>query len=1344
MESESSQPKTMTGILPIITPVLLISISYIDPGKWVASIDTGARFGVDLAVFALAFNFVAVLCHYLTAHVTVITGKNLSQICSEEYDKLTCIFLGIQMELSVIALDLTMILGIAHGLNTIFGLDMFSSILLTALNVVLYPIFSTLLESVKGKFLVVCLAGITLVFYVLGMLFSLPEFPVPSNNVLSKLSGESAFALMSLLGANVMPHNFYLHSSIVQRYQGPAMIKGLRSQDHFVISLVISSGVFIVNYILMNSAANVYYSTGLGLFTFQEAVSLLDQAYRNLIIPFASFVILFLANQITALSWEFCGEGGESMLHGFFGMDLPEWLHRATIRIFAVVPALFCLWQSGAEGLYHMLICTQVMVALILPSSVIPLFRIATSRPIMSLNKISPIQEFVVLLTFIGMLGLEIIFVVEMIFGESDWVGTLRWSLGNTATSIAYVFLLVTACTSLSFMLWLAATPLKSATAQLDSHPWNWDAQQAAPELYTEGRGNDVIETRFFEEEEPHVKPESLPFQEKSLHSHMGMTSPSYEINLPETIMDTVQEPCANAMEEKFVENRPDGLSKCRPDLEKSDASVDLVPVSNVVIESSDDSRLPSSPIINEPADPVEKTLRIESDTTVDKDDELDTWESADVSKDVAEVGPPATLDGPRSFRSLSGKNDEGGPSAGSLSRLSGLGRAARRQLAAALDEFWGQLYDFHGQLTKEAQSKKLDLLLGLNTKPITSLTNADSSGKEYGMQFHSLGGRLSDNPMSIGLSDAQNQHKLQSSMDSAYRVQKGSVSLWPNQMQFLNSNVQSSSRSMLDAGERRYQSLRLPPSSDAGERRYQSLRLPPSSDADERRYQSLRLPPSSDAGERRYQSLRLPPSSDALEYQPATVHGYQFASYLDRIAKERSDYGVGALEAEPRKSPSLVPNNYRESLAFALGQKLSNGYNSVHQSNIQNVAVQRNSVFQSENIGYDLPFNASAESNNTKKYHSLPDISGLSVPLRNLYSSNRSDRLDSPNTSVGYGTAVGRTSYEPSSLLSTRSRLAAPLAFDELSPSRAYRDAMSLRSSSGADTCSLWSKQPFEHFGVANKDSNLAVQATINRSTMMTQELPSVADMERKLLQSLRHCILKLLKLEGSEWLFRQNDGVDEDLVDRVAMRERFFYEVDSQDNKQSPFTGDSQYQCSERSPGALSKGGDSVSSYVISSVPQCGEGCVWKVDLIVSFGVWCIRRILELSLMESRPELWGKYTYVLNRLQGVIEVAFFKPRTPMPPCICLQIPASYQMRSSPPVSNGMLPPASRPASKGKVTTSAMLLDMIKDVEIAISCRKGRSGTAAGDVAFPKGKENLASVLKRYKRRLSNKSVGT
>ncbi|MBA0687816.1 hypothetical protein Goari_015318 [Gossypium aridum] len=188
---------------------------------------------------------------------------------------------------------------------------------------------------------------------------------------------------------------------------------------------------------------------------------------------------------------------------------------------------------------------------------------------------------------------------------------------------------------------------------------------------------------------------------------------------------------------------------------------------------------------------------------------------------------------------------------------------------------------------------------------------------------------------------------------------------------------------------------------------------------------------------------------------------------------------------------------------------------------------------------------------------------------------------------------------------------------------------------------------------------------------------------------------------------------------------------------------TGESQYSSPERKYGSTLKSNEaSLANILISSVPQCGEGCIWKADLIISFGVWCIHRILDLSLMESRPELWGKYTYVLNHLQGVIDPAFSKPRSPMLPCFCLQIPADYQQRSSPPVSNGMLPPTAKPG-RGKCTNAATLLDIIKDVEIAISCRKGRSGTAAGDVAFPRGKENLASVLKRYKRRLSN-LVGT
>uniref|UniRef100_A0A0A8YW87 Uncharacterized protein n=1 Tax=Arundo donax TaxID=35708 RepID=A0A0A8YW87_ARUDO len=199
-----------------------------------------------------------------------------------------------------------------------------------------------------------------------------------------------------------------------------------------------------------------------------------------------------------------------------------------------------------------------------------------------------------------------------------------------------------------------------------------------------------------------------------------------------------------------------------------------------------------------------------------------------------------------------------------------------------------------------------------------------------------------------------------------------------------------------------------------------------------------------------------------------------------------------------------------------------------------------------------------------------------------------------------------------------------------------------------------------------------------------------------RQLLQSLRFCIMKLLKLEGSEWLFKQNGGCDENLIDQLAESERVL---------QKETTSDRDADC-------------------IHKLPNCGDGCVWQASLVVSFGVWCIHRVLDLSLAESRPELWGKYTYVLKRLQGIIDPAFSKPWKPLSGCAC----------------RAKAGPVAKPIP-GAFTTAAVILEAIKGVEQAVSGRKGGSGTAAGNIAFPKGKENLASVLKRYKRRLSVKT---
>ena len=863
-------------------------------------------------------------------------------------------------------------------------------------------------------------------------------------------------------------------------------------------------------------------------------------------------------------------------------MDIPGWLHHATIRIIAVIPALYCARTSGAEGVYQLLLLMQVMISLFLPSSVIPLLRVASSRPIMGVHKISQFVEFLALVAIVGMLSLKIIFVVEMIFGNSDWVGNLQWNMGNT-TSASYFLLLTTACTSLCFMLWLAATPLKSASARSDAQAWNWESPNALPELSTEREEIDFQGSRY-REEDPIHKQEPAPASEKSFGSHSDMPVADFDLDLPETIMDSDQGPILNTIEENCSNISFPSSSICKA--EKPESTMESVSQTIAVHEVSHVDLLDTSTFKIESVDPVEKTVGIEGDSQLEKDDEEgDTWEPEEASKGVSGSSPSFTSEGPGSFRSLSGKSDEGGNGTGSLSRLAGLGRAARRQLAAVLDEFWGQLYDFHGQPTQEAKAKKLDLLLGLDSKPAISSLKVDSLEKDFIGYFPSAGGRGSDSLLSSSFYESPRQQTIHSSMESSYRGdQRGSTSIWSNNMQMLDPYVQNSSRNVLDASERRYS------------------------------------------------SLRLPPSSDGLDYQPATVHGYQIASYLSRIAKEKSsDYLNPPIESAPPKSPSLGPANYRDPLSFALGQKLQNGLGSVQASGFQNLAVSRNSALQSERAYYEMCSSGPAETGgipvNTKKYHSLPDISGLSVPLRDLYLSDRSAQWD--NT-VGFGPSVGRMTYDRSSMGRTTfeqslysnsgSTARGPLAFDELSPSKAYRDPFSLPLSTSSDTGSLWSRQPFEQFGVADKTRGVVGEGVGSRPNSMTRDASSFPDLEAKLLQSFRHCIVKLIKLEGSDWLFRPNEGADEDLIYRVAAREKFLHEAETRENIWGGNMGEAQYTSDRKS---------------ISSFPHCGECCVWGVDLIISFGVWCIHRILDLSFMESRPELWGKYTYVLNRLQ-------------------------------------------------------------------------------------------------------------
>lgn len=1273
--TDNRQPSTLQRLFPAVVPVVFIAISYVDPGKWAVAVEGGARFGVDLVFPVLIFNFAAILCQYLSARIAVVTGRDLAQICSEEYDKITCMLLGVQAEISMIALDLMMVLGTAHGLNVLFGIDLFTGVFLTALNAALFPLLATVLENSRAKYLSICISIFVLVSYTFGVLVSQPASPLSLGGTVTRLSGESAFALMSLLGASIMPHNFYLHSSVVQLGQGPNNVpKEALYHDHFFATFCIFSGIFLVNYVLMNSAANVFYSTGLLLLTFQDALSLLDQGFRSSIASFCLILLMFLLNQVTALTWNLAGQ---VVVRDFFKMDIPGWLHHATIRIIAIIPALYCVWNSGAEGIYQLLIFTQVVVSLMLPSSVIPLFRVASSRQLMGVHKISQREEFLALITFIGMLGLKIIFFIELVFGDSDWVSNLRWNIGSSVP-VAYVALLLAASVSFFLMLWLAATPLNSATSRTDTQALDLDVHSIVPESGTEGEQNDVLVPKY-QIDKPTGKQEPTVTFEKSLGS-------SPNLSLPETIFDSENVLPLTTIEENKSEVTIPSPSRSH---EASPIVLDRNLDASIHGDISDGVSQNSQALKTDTTDMVEKTLQVEGDIQTVKDDG-ESWELEEPTKEVPEMNQSLTSEGSGSFRSLSGKSDDVGSGTGSLSRLGGLGRAARRQFAAVLDEFWGQMFDFHGQATQDAKAKKLDLLLGLDLKSDAKSSSAsvksDSSRADFTGCFPSLSGQGSDSLISSSLYNSSRQQMGQSLIESSLGVQRGSSPLWSSRVQLLDAYGHHNTH---------------------------------------------------DSGERRYSSMHIPASSDGYDQQPATVHGY--GSYLNLIAKERGS-GIlnGPMESPAPISTSSMSSSFRESFARPVGKRPQNGMSALRPPGFHNVSVSRNNSLQSERSMYDVPSPKPTEnpnsSINVKKFYSLPDISGFRVPYQESTLSGKSGKWDNSMVNVqSVGSTYDRTS------LTVSSRTEAPPGFHGHSSSKVCREPFSLQFSSRSSTGSLWYRQPYEQFGVADKTHAEGEQV----KGSYTRESASAIGFEARLLQSFRQCVMKLLKLEGSDWLFRQNDGADEDLIDRVAAREKFLYEAEIVQMNWPSNVGEAQFYSDRKSGSAVKSDDTDYTKFSVTSVPHCGEDCVYKVDLIISFGVWCIHRILELLLMESRPELWGRYTYVLNRLQGIVDLAFFRPRTPMTPCFCLQLPAGWRQKSSPPISNGSLPPPAK-QSRGKCTTAASLLDIIKDVEIAISCRKGRKGTAAGDVAFPKGKENLASVLKRYKCRLSNKPIGS
>ncbi|MDM0039418.1 Nramp family divalent metal transporter [Variovorax sp. J22G21] len=367
-------------------PGLLVSVGYMDPGNWATDIEAGSRFGYGLLFIVLLASLAAMLLQTLCVRLGLVTQKDLARLCRERYSPAASRFLWIGAELAIVACDLAEVLGSALALHLLFGMSIPVGIAITAFDTVLVlglqgAGFRRVEAIVLG--LVATIAGC----FVVELALSQPLWSsaamgfVPS---LERLQQPGALYLaIGVVGATVMPHNLYLHSSIVQTRLVAPTDAGRREAIRFcTLDAVISlSLAMLVNAAIMVLAASAFHSNG------QREVNDIADAYRLIepLVGSALAATLFgIALLASGQSSTFTGTiAGQIIMEGFLDLKIPCWQRRLITRGLALVPAFIGVWWLGDAGVGKMLVLSQVILSFQLPFAMWPLIRFSSNRALM-------------------------------------------------------------------------------------------------------------------------------------------------------------------------------------------------------------------------------------------------------------------------------------------------------------------------------------------------------------------------------------------------------------------------------------------------------------------------------------------------------------------------------------------------------------------------------------------------------------------------------------------------------------------------------------------------------------------------------------------------------------------------------------------------------------------------------------------------------------------------------------------------------------------------------------------------------------------------------------------------
>lgn len=355
------------ALLPFIGPAFIASIAYIDPGNFATNISAGAQFGYALLWVILMANLMAMLIQGLAAKLGIATGMNLAEMCRARYPTWLCYAFWITQEVTAMATDLAEFLGAAIGINLLFGIPMFAAALITGVGVFL-------ILTLQGKgfrglevFIGGC-AGVIALCYLVETVLARPDWrQVAYHSVVPSLPGGNAVLLaVGIIGATVMPHVIYLHSSLTQGRVVPTSEKEAQRVFSFEkIDVIIAMAVAgLVNMAMLYMAAKVFHFTG------HKDIAEIKTAYQTLtpLLGGGAALVFGIALVTSGISSSHVGTmAGQVVMQGFVNFRIPLWLR----RIATMIPALVAIYL-GLDST-RTLVISQVVLSFTLPIPIITL-----------------------------------------------------------------------------------------------------------------------------------------------------------------------------------------------------------------------------------------------------------------------------------------------------------------------------------------------------------------------------------------------------------------------------------------------------------------------------------------------------------------------------------------------------------------------------------------------------------------------------------------------------------------------------------------------------------------------------------------------------------------------------------------------------------------------------------------------------------------------------------------------------------------------------------------------------------------------------------------------------------